>query len=262
MMAVPQTELLPRQQVVGDLLPPTANRHTLSQLWRTLLRRQTASPATESQNHWLAEVIDTWCAANFWSLEQLAALASGHSSRGKITLLRELEDIRLHKAIYPSPRLFQALAAAHAAVHGARQPGPEDLEPGLRYATPITTEPIANRASWWFALYCQEDWAREAVTLPLQWDCPTDLSNRLAGYLRRQIVESGLDPVSDGLHALRSVFGTDPALLNRLNLWLLGLREMDRQELHSRIHQLLHVARNCGAAQTTVLELLLLLQEA
>lgn len=261
-MAVQQTTLRQPDVVIAGPPASAADPRRLFRVLRTFIGQGTAAQPAESQNRWLAEVIDTWCAANFWDLDQLADLACSHSPRGKITLLRELEDIRLQKAIPPSPRLFQALAAAHTAVHHHGQGSSDAGDDSLRYATAITSEPVANRASWWFALYCQEAWAREAIALPLGWECPADLSNRLADYLRRQMVQSGRDPVSDGLTAMKAVFGSNQATLTRLNFWLIGLREMDRQELHSTIHPLLHVARNCGAAPNTVLELLTVLKQA
>ena len=260
-MGLPQTSFLPRDPNIGfEMAPehsPVRKPWTLAKALRTFIGRGVHTQV--SQNQWLAEVIDAWCAANFWSLQQLAAFAADHSSRGEIILLRELENIRHQKEIYPSPRLFQALAAAHTVLQTQTHPSNPSLEDQLRFASPITSDAVANRPSWWFALYCQEAWARETIALPLHWDFPDNLSGLLADYLRREMVKGGRDPISDGLHALKAVFGPNQAVLNRLNLWLIGLREMDRHELHSCIHPLLLVARNCGAQPTSVRELLTIL---
>ncbi len=258
---VSQTSFLPPNPTIGfemaPVHPPARRPWTLVDAVRTFIGRGPHSQA--SQGQWLAEAIDAWCSANFWSLQQLAALAADHSSRGEIILLRELEDIRHQKEIYPSPRLFQALAAAHTVVQTESRPSNPSLEHQLRFASPITSDAVANRPSWWFALYCQEAWAREAIALPLHWDFPDNLSTLLADYLRREMVKGGRDPIGDGLPTMKAVFGPNQAELNRLNGWLLGLREMDRHELHRCIHPLLLVARNCGAQPINVRELLTIL---
>jgi hypothetical protein len=258
---VQRTSFLPRNPAIGFSIapkhPPTRKPWTLVKALRTFVGRGIDSQASQSQ--WLAEAIDAWCSANFWSLQQLATLAANHSSRGEIILLRELEDIRDQKEIYPSPRLFQALAAAHTVVHTQSHPSNPSLEDQLCFTSPITSDEVANRPSWWFALYCQEAWAREAIALPLHWDFPDNLSSLLADYLRREMVKGGRDPIGDGLPTMKAVFGPNQAELNRLNGWLLGLREMDRHELHRCIHPLLLVARNCGAQPINVRELLTIL---
>lgn len=221
-----------------------------------LVGRRLFDQDVDNQVSLLAAVVDSWCAANFWSLEQLAGLAGQRSRRSNTALLRELEDIRLKKAIPPSPRLFQALGAVHAAVCNKLEDGAEIACGELRYAITVTSGPEANQGSWWFAVYCQESWVHETISLPRQPEYPSDLSARLADYLRRQMVACGSDPISDGMAAIKDVFNADPVTLLRLHHWLIGLRDMDSEELHNSIYLLLHVARNFNATPGSVAELL------
>lgn len=237
------------------------DRGGLGQALQVLLRFPlSVRRSVEAVDGGLGDVIDAWRAVNHWSPAQLADLAVRCTAGRLHVLTRELEDISLRKAIHPSPRLFKALAAIHLSVCERRAAAAAGVpvEPGdpVGFASPLTLDGSANRASWWFALYCQEDWARDTIDLPLDWRTPADLSSRLSALLRRQMVESGLDPIADGRGALRTVFGDNQATLNRLNLWLMGVREMDGEELHACMHRLLHVLRNSGSTLTSVRALL------
>lgn len=231
---------------------------------RNLLRFPFQGRRAENQTgeRLLGETLASWMQSNYWNHEQLSVLTRS-CSEGRLSVSsKELEDLTRQKAINPRPRLFRALAAIHQAV-AAHKPIGESEEIAsysvgdlVRFASVLSNDDSANKPSWWFALYCQEDWASERLALGFHKASRNDLSSRLSAHLRQQIVNSGKDPVSAGKASIRELFIDSHAKANLLHLWLMGMRELGPDEVHEVIHPVLHILRSHGSPIRTVKELL------
>ena len=242
------------------LLPFSTDQYSIEQRPRPSIRSWLRAvvwprPRAHSDAQSLAAVLSAWLAANYWSQAQLIALAQACCGGRAFLTPHELDALMCGKSIHLSPRFFKALAGVHEAVRAHQRAGADAAFPVhelLQYSVPLVDDEQGDRASWWFALSIGEAWAFEALQLSPSFGLPDDVQGRVAAYLRRLMVDQGLDPVADGLELFKPLFGDNRPVLQRYSLWLLSLGRLEAEELYASLRPLLTMARRCGGSEEGV----------
>ena len=196
-------------------------------------------------------VLRAWKMVNYWNSRQLARVACMASCSKAIVSEQEVKNILSGMSIHPSITLFKALAAIHREITDR-----SSSDYLLEYATPLSIEDAGNNPSWWFALYCDEEWAWSKIEIPLNWSPPEDLSKRLSAHLRKQITDNGKDVICDIPQLLSQSFDLNSVGKNRIKMWILGIRDIGKEEMHEYIHGLVKVSRLCGSPHETAYSLM------
>lgn len=189
-------------------------------------------------------LIRAWMEANLWTSQQVVELAGHHHPRSKPFSRHELEGLLTGKPIDLTPWLFQGMAAVHQAVAslpipaGGMVSGLTALESTVMASSPLTFDAEANRASWWFAVYSNEPNCLDSICIPRDYRKPEKLSPQLGRYLRHLMISLGKDPVDDGILMLHQLFGDNTKCIRKLQEWMLGMRNLSPQDLHSYAHKL------------------------
>jgi hypothetical protein len=197
------------------------------------------------------KVLRSWQMVNYWNSFQLSRATSIASHSKAAISEQEIKNIVSGMSIHPSITLFKALAAIHQSITAGHS-----SDPLLQYAMPLSTDASGNSPSWWFALFCDEDWVLDKIAIPLNWSPPENFSEHLSVYIRKQITGSGKDIISDILPLLQNSFRLNSVEHNRLRMWILGIVEIKNEEMHDYIHGLVGLCRLCNSPSETVYSLM------
>lgn len=210
----------------------------------------------------IGAVIRSWMEANLWTARQTVSLAHQLNPRCLALSHQELDSLLQGKPIDPSSALFKGMAAIHAAISSRaqerlREPGDLSSHDSMVLtASTLTRDDRASHASWWFAVYCQEPECLQGIVIPSDYSRPDRLSPRLSTYLRRQMIMRGLDPVADGTALLQQAFQTRGVTYSTMQAWLLGLRELNPDDLHASAHRVTLMVNSLNDRVTTVHQLM------
>ena len=144
--------------------------------------------------------LEKWLALNYWTPFHVAKLTELCCPPPQVLIPREVARIVSGSMLDLLPKHFQAFARIEALVRQASASGfrPDSDQHLLAcFASSICCDDSAQRASWWFGVYCNEDWALECIRVGQS--LPTlemaMIGKLLPGLLRRSVAKNGQDPV-------------------------------------------------------------------
>ena len=225
-------------------------------IFQRFLVGQPSPPGGAAPNAPFPRALHGWLLANCWIPDQLPRLTE--SSRGAKSYItpHEASSLLRDTPIDLPPRIFKALARVHARTGNCPNRHPTDSIDGalLSYATAITMDRSADQASWWFALYCQEEWAIEKLLPQIEIPALSRVEPQLGSLIRRTIAEARLDPVAE----IRRY----ETQLNSKNLpagfgdWVLGFGKLKEDELRASVSHMIHLINHYGGGLQSISELL------
>jgi hypothetical protein len=175
----------------------------------------------------------------------------------------EISTILRSATVDIQSRLFRSLAMVHQGIPKVQptdlvslSPDPSQDDFLLAYAVPITSDRSADLASWWFALYCGEEWASTKLNPPLPIPSVLGLSAELSYLVRQSIVETRQDPVLELQRLSRRIFPASRAKSESFSNWALGLSTLKGDELHDTIHLIMHIVNHYDSSVQSIEQLL------
>lgn len=161
----------------------------------------------------LSELVRGWLDVNCWTPSNFACLTRGYCAPSGALSSREVLAVLSGSQLDLMPKYFQAFADVDAGVSrfDPRPSGPlSDLSLLSCFVHSASIDGSSSNPSWWFAIYCGEEWASLMVdsTPSVKSHGITPLGKMMPPLIRGVMARYGLDPVT---HARRAALGLSSA---------------------------------------------------
>jgi len=200
----------------------------------------------------LTELLNQWCYWNYWSPQHFSNLTREYCAPSRFLNPKDISSILQGSKPELMPKHFQAFAAVERGLKSYRSEHFTILTESQliqAFTRSICTDDSALSASWWFAVYCEEEWALEKIVEFNENPIPSlnELGRILPGRIRSQIARTGTDPVNylrEHSQSLRTITRTLSAI--HFIDWALDYRPLDEKRLRLAVPYSLWMLESTG----------------
>lgn len=190
----------------------------------------------------LAELVGHWLDINCWTHSDFALLTRSFCPQSRDLSSREIAAVLSGSRPELIPKHFQAFAAVERGIAdinlaAASQEPPSDINLLSCFTSSISTDASGQNASWWFAVYCGEQWAIDKIDPDLQ-PKPTAITapaRELPQLLRSAISRNGLEPVAYIREAAQALHKRSSLQPSRYVDWALEYEILHEKEVRLAI---------------------------
>lgn len=227
------------------------------------LRSTLASTATQSnEDRSLASLLRAWLALNYWTFSDFASLTEGFCASTRRFTPESIADVVTGSRPDLMVREFRSFAEIEAGLAGHATnllSIRTDADLVGSYTTSICIDDSARNASWWFALYCKEEWAWARVDKRYRSEVVglTVIAKNCPAILRSYISGHKIDPVSHIRDRIQSLPSTLSLRTARFLDWALEYASLDHAETRLAIPLSMHIMTELGAELSAIQDLML-----
>lgn len=218
-------------EIINKILAnPMIRLNTVKNMMRSM-RKAPPSSTSLSILHPMSALIGEWFEANYWTPRHFSLLTRGICNPEDILSPGEVR--LMLKPVVLSPKHFRALASIYEYLINNRG---KKINSFFEVYSIFASLPALNsdacKASWWFGVYCAEDWAIETVQ---HFQSPLmtlmSLGGQIPAFARKLISAQGLDPVGFiDEYMTRIKASYMPRSCKGFGDWLLGYKNPSPEE--------------------------------